>query len=115
MRIKLSLYALLMAAGLSGCVVAPAPVHRPYYAEPVVVAPPPPRVEYYGAPPVTGQIWIGGFWNWVGNRHEWVSGHWEAPRPGYRWVPHRWAPEGDRWRMQGGHWEEHREHPRDWR
>lgn len=113
MRIKLSLCALLMAAGLTGCVVAP--VHRPYYAEPVVVAPPAPRVEYYGSPPVTGQIWIGGFWNWVGNRHEWVPGHWEAPRPGYRWVPHRWTPEGDRWRLQGGHWEEHHEHPRDWR
>jgi len=115
MRIKFSLCALLVAASLSGCVVAPAPAHHPYYAEPVVVAPPAPRVEYYGAPPVVGQIWIGGFWNWVGNRHEWVPGHWEAPRPGYRWVPHRWAPEGDRWRLQGGHWEEHHEHPRDWR
>jgi hypothetical protein len=101
------------AAVLGGCVVAPAPYGRPYYREPVIVAPPPPRVEYPGPPPVTGYIWIGGNWNWVGNRHEWAPGHWEAPRPGYNWVPRNWERDGDRWRQSGGRWEEDRGRDRD--
>ncbi|QEL63853.1 hypothetical protein OTERR_03770 [Oryzomicrobium terrae] len=120
MRTKLLLVALTAAAALSGCVVAPA--GRPYYggpvySEPVMVAPPPPRVEYVGPPPVVGQVWIGGFWNWTGQRHDWVPGHWENPRPGYTWTPHRWERAGDGWRHAGGHWEEDRGRGerRDWR
>ena len=45
MKANVALSTLFVLIGLSGCVVAPAPVHRPYYAEPVLVAPPPPRVE----------------------------------------------------------------------
>lgn len=103
-----------LTATLSGCVVGPRPVAQPYgYDEAVIVAPPPPRVEYYGAPPVAGQIWIEGYWNWSGSRHEWVPGRWEAPRPGYSWVPHRWERDGDRWRQRGGHWEERRDRERN--
>lgn len=117
--------ATLLATLLSACVVAPAP--RAYYREPVIVAPPPPRVEYVGPPPVVGQVWIEGFWNWSGGRHDWVPGHWENPRPGYAWVPHRWDRDGERWRLQGGHWETrpdyhdrgrhegHERERRDWR
>ena len=70
------LYALLVAAAITGgCAIVPA--NGPYdYGEPVVVAPPPPRVEYVGYPPVVGQVWIGGFWSWTGRHHEWVPGHW---------------------------------------
>jgi hypothetical protein len=95
---------LLCSVALIGCVVAPA---QPYYASegPVYVAPPAPQVEYYGAPPAVGYVWIGGYWNWVGNRHVWVAGHWDAGRPGYRWVPHRWEREGNGWRMHQGHWD----------
>ena len=93
---------------LAGCVVAPA--SRPYYSgEPVMVAPPPPRTEYVGPPPATGYIWIGGYWNWVGGRHEWAPGHWESPRPNQRWVPHRWEQDGQHWRLHEGHWEQHEE------
>lgn len=112
MKSKLVLASLIVITGLSACVVAPAP--RAYYREPVLVAPPAPRVEYYGAPPVVGHVWIGGFWNWTGQRHEWVPGHWEAPRPGQVWVPHRWDNNGNRWNLQGGHWETgRRDHDRD--
>jgi hypothetical protein len=93
----------IAATGLTGCVVAPAGA---YYGEPVVaVAPPPPQVEVYGAPPVVGHIWIGGYWNWVGSRHAWVNGYWSAPRPGYRWVPHRWEQGPRGWYQRGGRWE----------
>jgi len=93
-----------LCVALVGCVVAPA---QPYYGSDVVyAAPPPPYAEYIGPPPVVGQIWINGYWNWVGGRHAWVGGHWEAPpRPGYRWVPHRWQQDGRGWRMHQGHWD----------
>ncbi len=121
MKTSFALASLLAAATLSGCVVVPMPAGRPYYGAPVMVAPPPPRVEYVGPPPMLGQIWIGGYWNWTGQRHYWVPGRWEAARPGYQWAPHRWERDGDHWRQSGGHWEEHRrsEHDhheqRDWR
>lgn len=89
---------------LVGCVVAPAGPYYGYGGEVVPVAPPPPQVEYYGAPPVVGQIWIGGYWGWQANRHVWIGGHWESPRPGHRWVPHTWTREGPGWRPRPGHW-----------
>jgi hypothetical protein len=93
----------LGSLALTGCVVAPL---GPYYGEPVVgVAPPPPQAEYYGAPPVVGYIWLGGYWRWGGNRHVWTPGRWEAPRPGYRWAPHRWEQVPGGWRQRPGRWE----------
>jgi len=102
-----TLSALLAAAAIAGgCAIVPA--NGPYYSgDAVVVAPPPPRIEYVGRPPVVGQIWIGGFWFWTGHRHEWVPGHWEAPRRGYRW-----ERDGDRWRPEHGPRDDDR---RDWR
>lgn len=110
MKSLLACTSLMLAALLGGCVVTPAPYS---YGEPVLVAPPPPRVEYYGAPPIAGQIWIGGYWHWTGHRHEWVPGRWESPRPGHNWVPHRWERDGKHWRQHGGRWEErHDRHDR---
>jgi hypothetical protein len=125
--------AILMIAGLAasvlaGCVMVPAQPYgtvasvQPYYgnggygygdgggyAAPVVpVAPPPPQVEYAGPPPVAGYIWLGGYWGWHDGRHEWMRGHWEAPRPGYVWSPHVWVHEGDGWRLHGGRWQPRR-------
>jgi hypothetical protein len=97
--------ALALGLGLSialpGCVVVPDQSH--YAAGVVMVAPPAPRVEVIGVAPA-GQVWIGGYWNWVGGRHEWVAGHWAAGRPGYHWVAHSWVREGDGWRMRPGRW-----------
>lgn len=89
---------------LGGCVVAPAGYYDGY--GPVVNVPPPaPRVEVYGAPPVVGSVWIGGYWGWRGGGHVWVPGRWDAPRPGYRYVPHAWTPYGGGWRERPGHWD----------
>lgn len=90
---------------LAGCVVAPTPHYPAYYGPTVSVAPPPPRVEYAPPPPATGYVWITGFWNWTGGRHEWVPGRWEEPRPGHVWVPHHWDRDGDGWRQGGGRWQ----------
>ncbi|WP_372525576.1 hypothetical protein [Piscinibacter sp.] len=100
----LPLAGLILAAALSGCVIAPA---QPYYPVdgPVMVAPPAPREEYIGVAPVVGQIWLSGYWGWSGGRHVWIGGHWDAPRPGHRWVPHQWVHERDGWRLHHGHWD----------
>lgn len=100
-RHRMLIAAAFAAAALSGCVVAPI---GPYGGV-VEVDPPPPRYEVIGSPPVTGYVWIGGYWNWVGGRHVWHSGHWAQPRPGYRWAPHRWERSGRGWRERPGRWE----------
>ncbi|WP_432377347.1 YXWGXW repeat-containing protein [Duganella sp. P38] len=41
----------------------------------ITVAPPPPRYERIPAPRA-GYIWAPGYWDWRGNRHEWVGGSW---------------------------------------
>ena len=76
----------------------PATVYAP-------MAPPAPYYEVQPALPYPGAIWINGYWNWSGNRHHWVPGRYERPRPGYRWQPHRWdrSPRGG-WYLQGGGW-----------
>ncbi len=117
-RVVPPLFTALLVVGLvAGCTVAPAP--RPYYGEPVVVvppparveyvpvAPPPPRYEYVGPAPTVGYVWIGGYWNWAGGRHEWVPGRWESPRHGHYWVPHRWQQRDSRWSLHGGYWQRH--------
>ncbi|HUN90946.1 MAG TPA: YXWGXW repeat-containing protein [Burkholderiaceae bacterium] len=103
-RLATVLAASALALDLSGCVVTPP---RVAVAAPAVVmtAPPPPQVEVIGAPPVAGYVWIGGYWNWVGERHVWVPGHWAEPRAGHVWVAHQWVREGPGWRMVPGHWE----------
>jgi hypothetical protein len=94
---------LVLSVALAGCVVVPDQRH---YADGVVmVAPPAPRVEVIGVAPSAEYVWIGGYWNWVGGRHEWVEGHWAARHPGHHWVAHHWVRQGDGWRMKPGHWE----------
>ena len=109
---------------LSACVVAPYP-NRVVYAQPVPVggyaqpvpavgygqpivvvdvAPPAPYVEVVPAIPYAGAIWIGGYWGWYGNRHQWVPGRWDQPRPGYSYHAHAWVNQGGRWQLHGGGW-----------
>ena len=108
----------LSAALLSACVVAPYPARRVVYSQPVPaysqpvpidsdevvvdVAPPAPYVEVVPAIPFTGAIWFGGYWGWRGDRHQWVPGRWDRPRPGYAWRPHAWVQQGGHWRLHGG-------------
>jgi hypothetical protein len=93
---------ILAATSLGGCVMTAAPGH--YASAVVTVAPPTPRVEVYGAPPVTGYVWLGGYWDWVGGRYVWHTGSWGPGRPGYHWVSHTWVRVGGGWRMTQEHW-----------
>jgi len=94
---------LLLTVALAGCVIVPDQRH--YAGGVVMVAPPPPREEVIGVAPVPGYVWMGGYWGWVGDRHEWVPGRWAPPRPGRHWAGHQWVRQGDGWRMRPGHWE----------
>lgn len=98
----------LAAAALSACVVTPAPYPASYPGEPTVIIqqqPPAPYAEVVPAAPYPGAVWISGYWGWARNRHEWVPGRYERPRPGYRWHPHRWHPHPrGGWALQGGIW-----------
>ena len=98
-------------SALSACVVAPYPQQQAVYAQPgydqpdvvVGMAPPAPYIETIPLIPFAGAVWIGGYWGWSGNRHQWVPGRYERPRPGYRMEPHRWnqGPHGS-WHLRGG-------------
>lgn len=65
----------------------------------VVREPPPPRREVMPArPPGPGMVWVTGYWAWQGDRHYWVSGHYERPPRSHAvWVEPRWERRG------GGH------------
>ena len=124
-KLNLVIAAALSALALSACVVAPYPGRVVYaqpvpaygqpvpavsYEQPVVVvdiAPPAPYVEVVPAIPFAGAIWIGGYWGWHGNRHQWVPGRWDRPRPGYDYRPHAWVQQGGRWQLHGGGWVRH--------
>ena len=62
---------LLVSGALTACVVVPDQRH--YVDGVVMVPPPPPRVEVIGVAPAYGYIWQGGYWAWVGGRHQWVA------------------------------------------
>lgn len=104
---------LVLAAGaalaLAACVVAPYPAGPVYpTTEPVIMAPmapPAPYAEVVPVAPYAGAVWISGYWNWSGGRHEWVPGRYARPAPGYHWQPRSWtpAPRGG-WQLRGGGW-----------
>lgn len=101
------------SVALTACVVAPLPQNQVIYpqgstveSEIVVgVAPPAPYVEVIPAAPFVGALWINGYWGWSQGRHQWVSGRYVQPRPGYRWQSHQWVrgPRGH-WHLRGGGW-----------
>ena len=95
--IRISIAGALLAAALSGCIVAPAPGVVTY-------APPAPQAEVIGVAPAPGYFWIGGGYFWEGGRYAWHPGYWSAPRYGYRWAPHGWVRSGGGWREVPGRW-----------
>lgn len=74
---------------------------RPDY---ITVAPPPPRYER--APRHrAGYIWSPGYWDWRGNRHEWIGGSWVRERQGYVYHQARWIERDGRWQREGSRWD----------
>ena len=73
----------------------------------ITVAPPPPRFERVPAPR-PGFIWAPGYWEWRGNRHEWIGGSWIAERPGFVYSAPRWEQHDGHWVREEAHWDERR-------
>ncbi len=68
--------------------------------------PPPQRHEPVPTPRL-GHLWVPGYWQIVGHRHEWIAGRWVDARHGQVWVADHWTPAGHRWRYEPGHWGRH--------
>jgi hypothetical protein len=126
-NVSLAASAAVGALLLSGCVVAPAPYYGDGsagypaagygdgYGDAAVyapTAPPAPYAEVQPAIPFAGAIWIGGFWNWSGDRYSWVPGRYERPRAGYQWEQRRWTQGSRGWQLQGG-WRNNNSNQRD--
>jgi hypothetical protein len=70
----------------------------------VTQAPPPPQVETR-PPPVPGQMWVPGYWQWNGHRHMWNRGHYAAPpQAGMVYEPARWENRHGHWAFIAGRW-----------
>lgn len=75
--------------------------------QPNVVPMAPPRMRFERRPRFAprGQVWVPGYWNWNGQQHVWVQGHFEArPRPNAVWVQPRWGRQGRQWILTPGQW-----------
>lgn len=87
MTFRPRLWSLMLAGSLAlgGCAVVPVDEYGyyeddyDYYERDTVIVTPPPRVEYRGLPPAVGYVWIDGYWNRIGHRHDWVPGYWAPP------------------------------------
>ena len=73
----------------------------------VNIAPPAPRYEVVPAPR-TGYVWVPGFWDWRGNHHVWIKGHYERERHGYHWHPNRWVESNGHYVLERGRWDKER-------
>jgi hypothetical protein len=94
-RVLTVMAALAVALSASACVVEPA---NPY--------PPPPALQTeVVAPPVVGQVWEPGHWQWNGGAYVWVRGHYIVRAVGVtHWEHGHWAMQGGTWVWVPGHW-----------
>jgi len=98
MKKLLSLSALLVAAGFSGC--AGSGVYVSHYGPP-----PAPRYGVVGVAPGPGYVWTEGYWDRHGNNWVWVTGSWRRPpHPHAVWVPGYWQDEHGHHRFHHGYW-----------
>ena len=85
------------------------PTAEPVPTNPVSKQPPQPIDEMPPAEKPEGNVvWIGGYWAWDDDRHDflWVSGTWRVPPPGKHWVAGYWREDGDKWQWVPGFWAE---------
>ncbi len=78
----------------------------PVAVEYISAAPPAPRFERIPEPR-PGYVWGPGYWEWRGNRHEWVGGGWIAERPGYIYSAPHWTQRDGHWFREEAHWDHH--------
>jgi len=98
--------AVLLAAGASSVLIAPAAQAQVRGSVDVRIGTPPPPPRYERRPPPRSHyVWAPGYWAWNGHRHVWVGGHWERERRGYhRYAQPGWHQDRDGWRFDRGGW-----------
>jgi hypothetical protein len=85
MRISVTAWVVLMAAGIAAWACSGSPPHPPYSPQPssaltaVTLPPPPARVEVVPKSPAKGAVWIDGEWSLRRGRWSWVRGRWVMP------------------------------------
>ena len=77
-----------------------------YQSEVIVpTAPPPPQYEVVPNAYEPGQEWVGGHWEWHGERHIWIPGRYELRPERSHYENHRWERGQDnRWKYNRGRW-----------
>lgn len=69
----------------------------------------PPQPRYERVPRLRpGYVWAPGYWDWRGNRHEWIRGTWLRDRPGFTYEPPHWRQRDGHWYLEQGRWEQPR-------
>ena len=77
----------------------------------IVIGNAPPPVRYEVVPAARrGYEWAPGYWNWNGQKHVWVRGHWERERVGQHYQHPEWQRNNDGWRLNRGGWERGERH-----
>jgi hypothetical protein len=55
--------------------------------------------------PSPRHVWIPGFYEWRGNQHVWIKGHWDLPpRAGAVWIEPRWEHRSNGYVFIAGFW-----------
>jgi hypothetical protein len=96
-RMKTRLAPLVVALGFAALPAMSATVD---YIE--VQTPPPALVVETTPAPVSGQLWIPGYYDYKDGQYAWVSGHFEPQREGYVYV----APRYDNGKYYVSRWDE---------
>lgn len=56
------------------------------------------------AAPSAAHFFVPGYWAWLGDRHAYTKGHWEAPRPGQVYLAPQWLSIKTQWTFYPGYW-----------
>jgi hypothetical protein len=67
-------------------------------------APPEPKAEVKTPCPAPGQIWVAGYWDYIGGHHVWRDGRWVQGKVGYEYVRARYDFDGKAWQFHVPHW-----------
>jgi len=52
-----------------------------------------------------GYVWVGGDWEYSGNRYHWREGSWQKPREGRNWKSGYWENNNKGYKWHKGSWE----------
>ncbi|MBL8519616.1 MAG: YXWGXW repeat-containing protein [Betaproteobacteria bacterium] len=102
---KKLLLAAATAAALSGMPIAQA---SPHWSIGINIGPPPLRYEPVPVPRA-GYVWVPGYWDWRGQRHVWISGHYLREKRHQHYSPSYWSERGGRWYHAPGRWDADRD------